>query len=232
VRFLRSAAADWGLLRARLCRSSLGAWLALLVGGCWAVSRLGGSWDVVTLAVRVGMLAAIACAAGLAGAPEDRAGVAMALCHPTSPRAIVIGRWFAAWSGAVLALLAVAALDLWLGGATRPSVPALAAGVAGASAAAACALCLVWLGGTPLALAFFLFLVLCGGAPPEGLVNLERPGALRFAAAVGLEVLPSLWRYRLIAGGDLGASVHACAWTGLGLLGAGALVRRLGIRDA
>lgn len=228
MRFLRCAAADWSLLRARVCRSALGAWLGVLVGGCWTASRLDGSWDTITLALRVGMLAAIACAVSLAGPSEDRGGLVLSLSHPTTPRALVIGRWFAAWTGAVVAVLVVAALDLWLGGAAGPSLPALAAGAAASSAAAACALALVWLGGTPLALVFFLFLALFGGAPPEDLVNLARPGPIRLAAAVALELLPSMWRYRMIAAADLGASVHACAWTGIGLISAGALVRRVG----
>ena len=206
-------------------------WLGVLVGGCWTASRLAGSWDAVTLALRVGMLGAIACAAGLAGSLEDRAGLVLSLSHPTTPRALVIGRWFAAWTGAVLAVLVVAALDLWLGGAPGPSVPALAAGVAGSSAAAACALALVWVGGTPLALVFFLFLALFGGSPPENLVNLASPGPIRVAVAAGLELLPSMWRYRMIAAADLGASVHACAWTGIGLITASGLLRRAGARD-
>ncbi len=228
MRFLRCAVADWALLRARICRSALGAWLVVLVGGCWFASRLAGSWDAVTLALRVGMLAAIVCAAGLAGSSEDRNGLVLSLSHPTTPRAIVVGRWFAAWSGAVVALLLAAALDAWLGDHPGPSLPALVAGVAGSSAAAACALALVWMGGAPLALLFFLFLAVLGGAPPEDLLNLARPGPVRLAAAVGLELLPSVWRYRMIAGADLGASVHACAWTGIGLVTAGALIRGAG----
>lgn len=221
MRFLRCAVADWALLKARISRSRLGVWLALLVGGCWTLSRLAGTWDAVTLSLRVGMLAAILCAAGLAGSSEDRDGLVLALSQPTTPRAIVVGRWFAVWTGAVASVLLVAALS-------GPSLPALAAGVAGSSAAAAWALGLVWLGGAPLALLFFLFLAVFGGAPPEDMVNLAHPGPVRLATAVALELLPSIWRYRMIAAADLGATVHAGAWTGIGLITAQALVRGAG----
>src|SRR5437899_547421 len=51
-------------------------------------------------------------------------------------------------------------------------------------------------------------------------------GAVLGAAASPMGLGPSLWHYRDIATGDLGAILHAGAWSGLGILAASAFIAR------
>jgi hypothetical protein len=71
-------------------------------------------------------------------------------------------------------------------------------------------------------------MAVAGTVPPEQLVDLARPGIVRLTAASALELGPALWHYRDISFGDLGATLHALAWTALGLLLASAVVARYG----
>ena len=80
--------------------------------------------------------------------------------------------------------------------------------------------------GRGVAIALFLFMGVAGTIPPERLVDLARPGVVRLTAASAMELGPALWHYRDIATGDVGAVVHALAWTGLGLLLAAAFTER------
>ena len=77
-----------------------------------------------------------------------------------------------------------------------------------------------------MALALFLFMAVVGTVAPERLVDLARPGVLRLTAASAMELGPALWHYRDIATGDLGAILHAGAWSGLGILAASAFIAR------
>jgi hypothetical protein len=68
--------------------------------------------------------------------------------------------------------------------------------------------------------------------PPETLVGVAEPGAVRLAVASALELGPALWRYREIATGPgagtamAGAMLHAAAWAALGVVLASGVVRR------
>jgi hypothetical protein len=49
---------------------------------------------------------------------------------------------------------------------------------------------------------------------------------VRLTAASAMELGPALWHYRDIVAADWGAILHACAWTGLGILLAQWLISR------
>jgi hypothetical protein len=82
------------------------------------------------------------------------------------------------------------------------------------------------LGGNGAALVLFICMTIAGAVPPEALVGVAHPGAVRLTVASALELGPALWRYREIATGSAGAVLHAAAWAALGVVVASALVRR------
>jgi hypothetical protein len=183
----------------------------------WLHSR---GLDPLAVALQAGALGAVVGAAFAAGADADRAALTTALTHPTTPLAVATGRWLAAViPAAVLALVCTAAAG-WHAGTA-------AAGVAAATAVGSCALVAVLALGNGAAIALFLLMAVAGAVAPEQLVGLAHPGVARFAAASALELGPALWHYRDVAAGDLGAILHAAAWSGLGVVVASGFVARL-----
>ena len=174
--------------------------------------------DALTIALLSGALAAVIGAAQVIGHRHDRATIAIALTHPTTPLAVATGRWL----GAVLPAVGLVAL---LAVASRAGFGVAVAGVIAAAAVGGCALVLVSIGGSWVAAALFLIMAAAGAIPPERLVNVAAPGFVRLAAASALELGPALWHYR-DAVRDIGAILHALAWTGLGVLLTSALIDR------
>ena len=228
--FVRRVLAEWPLLRVRLVRTRLGLWLLLLTGALLWLERHAPAPDPLGTALAAGALAAVLAVAYLAGSGADRMALVLVLGHPTTPRAVAIGRWLAATGGAALVVLACSVHSAWTTGAVAASLGAALAGLMVAAAIAACTLALVWSGGNALAGVCFVYLALLGSVPPEALIGHGRPGAVRLAVATLLELAPGQWRYRGVAVGDVGAALHAAAWVGIGLLIAEWRAARLGRR--
>jgi hypothetical protein len=216
MRFLRCVHAEFLLVFPRLSRTRLG--ISLLALGVTLVWLQHHGFDPLTVVLQAGALGAIACSTGSAG-PDDRAVLATALTHPTTPLAIAVGRWLAL-------MLPAAVLSIVCAVVVGTPGPAVVAGVICAAAVGAFALAVVLPLGRGAALSVFIFMVLAGTVPPERLVDLARPGVLRLTAASALELGPALWHYRDIATGDVGAVIHAVAWAGLGVLLASAFINR------
>ena len=201
----------------RLTRTRLG--LSLLFLGATLVWLSTRGLDPLTATLQAGALGAIIGAAAIAGRESDHAALTIALTHPTTPLAIAVGRWLA---------LVVPAAVLTIACATTIGFHArsVMAGIAAAAAVGACALGVVLLIGRGTAAALFLFMAVAGTVAPERLIDLARPGLVRLTAASALELGPALWHYRDIVTGDVGALLHALAWTGLGILLASGAVAR------
>ena len=217
MHFLRCVLAEWALVRPRLLRTRFGACLLLLAAALAWLGTRGA--DPLAIALHAGALGGVLGAAFAAGSSADRAAFAIALAHQTTPFALACGRWLSAFIPAAGLTIACTALVQW-------QLGAAVAGLAAAAAVAACALAAVLVAGPGAALALFLFMGLAGAAPPEAIVGVAEPGALRLAVASALELGPALWRYRDVAGGDGGALLHAAAWVALGVIMSSALVRR------
>lgn len=215
------------MFRIRLLRTRLGLWLVLVVAALLWIERTAPWSDPLTTTLQAGTLGAVLCVGYLAGSGADRAALLLPLLHPTTPGALVLGRWAAATGGAALAVLAVAAHTAWTTGAVAASLSAALAGLVAAAAVASCTLALVLTGGNLLATLCFVWLALAGSAPPETLIDVPHPGSIRVALAAILEVAPAPWRYRAVSAGDPGALLHAAAWVALGLAAARSLVGRL-----
>src|SRR5256885_10648083 len=217
MRFLRCVHAEFLLVVPRLTRTRLG--MTLLVLGTTLVWLSAHAFDALTVTLQAGALGAILGAAAIVGDESDRAALSTALTHPTTPLAIATGRWLAivvpAWTLVVICATA-----------TGWRTSGVVAGVIATAAVGSFALALVLPLGRGVAVALFLFMAVSGTIPPERLVDLARPGMVRLTAASAMELGPALWHYRDIAIGDLGAVVHALAWTGLGLLLAAAFTDR------
>jgi hypothetical protein len=230
MEFVRRTLSEWLLLPVRLVRTRLGLWLLLLLGGLWWLQRGDPAADPVGVAVLAGTLGAVVCAAALAGSAGDRAALAHRLLQPTSPAAIAAGRWLLAACGAALLVLIVAGHAAWATHGVRDTVGAAIAGLAAAAAVSACVLALVLVGGSALAVPAFLWFLLISAVPPERMLGLGHRGVVWLIGAGVLEIGPSVWRYRDIATGDLGATAHAVLWVGAGLSIARWRVARLGGR--
>jgi len=217
MRFLRCVHAEWLLVSSRLTRTRLG--LSLLSLGAALLWLHGRGLDPLTVVLQAGALGSIIGASGLAGSEGDRAALTTALTHPTTPLAVATGRWLAMMVPAVVLTIAVAAAIGW-------QVGMVVSGVVAAAAVGGCALAIVIPLGTGAAWTLFLSIAVAGAIAPERLVALARPGVVRVAAASALELGPALWHYRDIALGNLGAILHALAWTGLGILLASGFVAR------
>ena len=218
MRFLRRVHAECLLVRPRLVRTRLGVSLLLLGAALlWLHTR---GLDPLAVALQAGALGAVLGAAFAAGAETDRAALATALTHPTTPLAVATGRWLAAVIPAAVLVLVCTIATGWHAGAA-------VAGMAAAAAVGSCSLALVLALGNGAAAALFLFMVVAGAVAPERLVGLAHPGVARLAAASALELGPALWHYRDAAAGDLGAILHAAAWSGLGIVLASGCVARL-----
>jgi hypothetical protein len=218
VDLLHGVRAEWPLLRIRLLRTRLGLWLVLVVVAVLWLERTAAAPDPLASTLRAAALAAVLCVGYLAGSSPDRRALSLPLLHPTTPGALTLGRWCAATGGAALVALAVAAHAAWTTGAVPASLGSALAGLVTAAAVSAWTLALVWCGGNIPAGLAFVWLALAGGAAPESLIGASHPGPVRLALAVLVEVAPAPWRYRAIAVGDPGATVHAAVWVVLGLL--------------
>jgi hypothetical protein len=218
MRFLRCVHAEWLLLSPRLTRTRLG--LSLLSLGATLVWLNTRGLDSLTAALQAGALGATIGAAAIAGRESDHAALTIALTHPTTPLAIAVGRWLVIVVPATVLTIACTTTMGFHGGSVM-------AGIAAAAAVGGFALGVVLLLGRGAAAALFLFMAVAGTVPPERLIDLARPGVVRLTAASALELGPALWHYRDIVTGDVGAGLHAFAWTGLGiLLASGAVARR------
>lgn len=223
MRFLHCVHAECALVLPRLTRTRLG--LSLLSLACTLIWLGGRGFDPASVALQAGALGAVIGAAGVAASRRDRAALAIALAHPTTPLAIACGRWLAVTLPAVLLVGACTLATGWHTGLAL-------AGALAAAAVGGCTLAAVLLAGRTAAAALFLFMAVAGAVAPERLVDLAHPGLVRLAAASALELGPALWHYRDISIGDAGAVVHALAWSGLGVLVAGFAIqgRRAGFR--
>ena len=217
MHFLRCVLAEWALVRPRLARTRYGICLLLLGAALVWLGNRGA--DPLSVALHAGALGGVLGAAFAAGSAADRAALAIALTHPTTPLAVACGRWLAAVIPAASLTLACTALVGW-------QTKAALAGLAAAAAVAGFALAAVLVAGTAAALVLFLCTALAGAVPPETIVGVAEPGATRLAIASALELGPALWRYREVAAGDIGALLHAAAWAGLGVVLASGVVRR------
>jgi hypothetical protein len=215
VQFLRAVHAESMLLRPTLMRTQLG-FLLLLLGMALVWLRTRGV-DSLTLTLHAAALSAVLCAAFLAGREAERA--ALPLTHPSTPLAIATGRWLTIVVPSALLTVACAA-------ATGASAATAAAGLTAVCAVAGCALPAVLAAGNSAAFVLFLLMAIAGAVPPERLVDLAHPGALRLAAASVLELGPALWHYREIALGQPSGVWHAIAWAGLGIMLASAAIAR------
>ena len=217
MQFLRCVHAEFLLVLPRLLRTRLG--LALVALGVTLVWLRSHGLDALTVVLQAGALGAVVGSAGVVGHESDRAALTTALTHPTTPLAVAAGRWLAIVLPAAALAIACA---IWGAG----PMGAAAAGIMTAAAVGGFSLAVVLPLGNGGALSLFLFMAVAGTVAPERLVDLARPGALRLAAASALELGPALWHYRDIATGDIGAVLHATAWSGLGILVARWLISR------
>lgn len=229
MHFLRCVLAEWPLLRARLVRSRLGLWLALLTIGLLVAERYAPAPDPLQTALDAGALGAVLCVGYLAGSTADRQALTLLLAHPTTPAAVAGGRWLAATGGAAIVVVATVVHSAWTSGALAASAGAALAGLVTAGAVAACSLTLAWRGGNLLVGAWFSALALFGHLAPQTVVNVLQPGAPRFLAATLLVLLPTPSHYRAAAWGSGAALLHALAWITLGVaMAARSLLRMRG----
>ena len=217
MRFLRCVDAEFLLVAPRLTRTRLG--ISLLALGATLVWLGVRGFDALTVTLQAGALGAILAASAIVGNEGDRAALTTALTHPTTSLAVATGRWLAI---VLPASVLSGACTTALGWHTSVAL----AGVMAAAAVGSCAMAVVLPLGSNAALALFLFMAIAGAVTPERLVDMAHPGLARLATASALELGPALWHYRDIAAGDLGAILHAIAWTGLGILVAGGFVAR------
>src|SRR5687767_1585342 len=179
VQFIRCVRAEWLLVAPRLIRTRFGVSLLLLAA---ALAWLGTHGvDSGTIALLAGALAAVIGAEHTIGHPSDRAAIAIALTHPTTPIAVATGRWLAA------VLPAAAVTCLWAMGSGAGLDAAIAGNIA-AAAVGGCALVVSSAGGAWGAAALFLIMAAAGAVPPERIVNVAEPGFVRLAAASALEL--------------------------------------------
>ncbi len=218
-----AAAAEWRVVRVLLWRSRLGLWLAVLVTGNALLVGVQPGIGTTAPAVRLGLLAGIV--AGTLGAGRERAAMLLTLTHPVTPHGIAAARGLVLTAvSAAAALAGLAAVAFALAVPVAPLLPVAAAAVAAAAAGTGAALGLSWLGGTALSGFLFAYVVFVSGLSPDVWAVLARPGVVRGAGIALLETLPSLWRYRALAVGDLGAWLHAAAWAAGGAALAGTVL--------
>jgi hypothetical protein len=221
MRFLRCLHAEFLLVAPRLTRTRLGVSLvALGVTLVWLNAR---GLDPRSAALLAGALGAIVGAGTIAASDSDRAALTTALTHPTTSLAVATGRWVAMVAPAAALVLGCTVAIGWHSGTAL-------AGVVAAAAVGSCALAVALALGRSGVLTLFILIAVAGAVAPERLVDLARPGVVRLAAASALELGPALWHYRDIPIGDLGALLHALAWTALGILLASAFVARQRVR--
>ena len=206
------ALAEWQIARARLLRTRLGLWLLLIGAGLVALAASPAGPTTRVVATHAAMLGAVLAVAFTLGSDLDRAALELTLAHPTSPAAVVWGRWLAATALAGTLAAVVACGAAWVGPQPeRPAALALAALVA-AGAAAGCATAAAVLGGNVLTAALFLYIGVAGAVPPSSWESLAPAGVVRRAVAALATVLPSTWCYERLETGDTGAWRHALVW--------------------
>jgi hypothetical protein len=219
--------AEWSVARARLWRTRLGPWLALLAAGFAALAIHPWGLTASAAAIQAAMLGAVLAVAFTAGSDLDRATLSLTLTHPTSPGLLTAGRWIAATALAALtgAVSAVAvAVVRHTPAAAGPA--AVCAAVAGGAAAAAALAVALGAGNAPVA-GLFLYMGLLGWLEPSHL-SPDLPAPLRTGLVTLAAALPAPWRYERLARGDAGAWAHAAAWISGGVLLARCAVARRG----
>lgn len=218
-------AAECLAVRARLTRSRLGLWLALLVLSGLLLAARQPAVDAGGAAARLGLLAGVLAVSLAAGSAADRAALRAALAHPASAAALAGGRQAAlTLAGAATVTVGIGTLGMAGRVPVGDIAPAIVGGAGATAAAVGAAHALAWLGGQTVTGVLFGYLVFVSGLPPEVWGVLVPGGAIRAIGTVALETLPGLWRYRMLASGDPGAWVHALAWA---LAGAAVVTWRL-----
>src|SRR5439155_25317113 len=132
--------------------------------------------DPLAIALHAGALGAVIGAAYAPAGENDRAGLGVALPHPTTPLAIATGRYLAA---VVPAAGLVIATTVAVGG--QPA--RAAAGVLAAAAVGSCALAAVLAFGSAAAVPLFLLMAGARAVPPARLLDLPHPGLARLGGA-------------------------------------------------
>jgi len=212
----------------RLVRSRLGLWLLLLAAGAVATDASAGSGDLVGVALRVAMLGAVLGIAFGAGSDGDRAALALTLTHPTTALAVALGRWLAALTAAVTAMLIALAAAGLHGALGSALIHAAIAGATAAAATAGAALPGVWLGGNAVAGVFFLYIAVASGISPDVVEGLVPTETLRQAWIALARAAPGVWRYRALASGSGVVWLHAAAWIAGGVSVSGVVLSRRG----
>lgn len=210
---LRSALAEWQVVRARLVRTRLGVWLLVLAVSALALPGPADPYGTARAAVRVGLLAAALAVAFGAGSDADRAALPLTLSHPTTPAAVAAGRALSAMIVADALVLAVVAGLAWRHGGLDPRLSwAAVAGMAAAAAGTGCALVAAWTAGNALVGGLFVYFALLSALTPEALGALFGSHPLVSVGGVLLWLLPGTWRAAALAMGEPAAWVHALAW--------------------
>jgi hypothetical protein len=210
--FFSAVLAEWQIARARLLRTRLGLGLLLIGAGLVALAAHPAGPSARTVATHAAMLGAVLAVAFTLGSDLDRAALELTLAHPTSPTAVLWGRWLAATALAGALAAAAGGAAAWVG--PRPERPvalALAVLVA-AGATAGCATAAAVLGGNVLTAALFLYIGLAGAVPPSVWERLAPVGPVCRAVTALATVLPTGWRYGRLESGDPGDWGHALAW--------------------
>ena len=224
---LRSALAEWQVVRARIVRTRLGVWLVVLAVAALALPGPADPYGTARVAVRVGLLAAALAVAFGAGSDADRAALPLTLSHPTTPVAVAAGRALSAMIVADVLVLAVVAGLAWRHGWLDPRLSrAAVAGMAAAAAGTGCALAAAWSAGNGVVGALCVYFALLSALTPDGLGALFGSHPLVSAGRALWWLLPGTWRAAPLAMGDLGAWLHALAWAVGGTVLAALRLRR------
>jgi len=211
--FVYAALAEWQIARARLLRTRLGLWLLLIGAGFVALAAHPAGPCPRAVATHAAMLGAVLAVAFTLGSDLDRAALELVFAHPTSPAAVLWGRWLAATALAAAAGCAAA----WVGPRPARLAEIASAGLIAAGATAGCATAAAVLGGNALTAVLFLYIGVAGGGSPSVWERLAPGGVARQAVTALGMVLPAPWRYGGLETGDPGAWRHALAWTVLGV---------------
>lgn len=206
MRWLVGPLAEWQIARVRLLRTRLGLSLSVLDVVLVALAAHRSGPGPTAVAILAAMLGGVLAVAFTLGSDLDRAGLAVSLTHPTTPGAVLIGRWVAATVlGGTAGAMAGFAATLVHPGDTGPGPVLLAGGaLAAAAGTAAWTVAAVAVGGNVAAAALFIYMAALGDRPAD---RLRPVGAARAAI-----VLPAPWRYEGLPHGEPTACAHvACS---------------------
>jgi hypothetical protein len=218
--------AEWCVARARVLRTRLGPWLALLAVSLAALAAHPWGPGPAAAAMHAAMLGGTLAIAFTDASDLDRSALTLSLLHPTTPAALAAGRWLAATALAALTGAVAGTAAALVRHAPQLAGPAAAfAAVAGAAAAAA-ALVAALEGGNAAVAGLFLYMGLLGWVGPADVAP-ALPRVMRTGLSALATALPAPWRYERLALGDPHAWAHAAGWIAGGLaLARTALARR------